>query len=66
MAADRPAAQVLREEAERAIYDARRFLLSHDNAFYGPVKDHRCGCPACKVIRPLVAALRGVQGGTDG
>lgn len=46
-----------RHDVVDAEYEARKILLSHSNSFYGPLKDMRCGCQECRVIRALLAVI---------
>lgn len=41
-----------------AILAARRVLLRHSDQFYGPLKDCRCACSACKAIRGLLDIVK--------
>jgi hypothetical protein len=35
--------------------EARRFVMRHDDAFYGPMKGWKCGCNECKWARRYIA-----------
>lgn len=40
---------------------ARRLIMQHDNAFYGPMRGASCGCDFCQWPRQFVLFYRAIE-----